>query len=90
MGYRWDRRRLLRRGATVPSRLIVIQYSARYPDGRRTIYPAEAAYKNDPVWGRSDGAVTESRQVDAVTNAPLSKWTRTYANDPKAIRRQDD
>jgi len=65
-----------------------IQYSARHRDGSRTIYPSEAAYRNDPVWDRG-GAVTEARAIDA-EGRPLTGWTGVYPKDPKAIRREWD
>lgn len=65
-----------------------IQYSALHPDGSRTIYPSEAAYRNDPVWNRRNGAITYGRAIDA-NDKPLGPWRRTYVGDIKAHRGED-
>lgn len=87
----WRWRRLIKEQARPPASPTpqFVQYSARYPDGSRTIYPSEAAYKNDPVWDRSDGALTEGRLVD-IDGRARSRWTGVYAKDRKAIRREWD
>lgn len=73
----------------------IIRYGARYKGEREPwrVYPSAAAAANDPLWanpGRSHtvGQLCEVAE-DGWTLRPVSEWSRTYANDIKALRRED-
>jgi hypothetical protein len=74
----------------------IVQYGACHPslhvEGRHQpaiIYPALAAAVNDPRWADPGGWHSVGRLVDRQTLEQRSIWTRTYAQDLKALARED-
>jgi hypothetical protein len=73
----------------------IIRYGARYKGETepRIIYPSPAAAAFDPLWSNPRGFATVGQLCevaeDGWTLIPVSPWSRTYANDLKALRRED-
>lgn len=75
----------------------IVQYGACHPSSHHAgahhvpaiIYPALAAAVNDPRWADPQGWHSVGRLVDCRTLEPRSIWTRTYAQDLKALARED-